>query len=251
MNKLIFEIDSKFRSGSNHAFLFHLNIDDLFLRGNNEPKTLTETLLSSSPLNDSYFTVFFNLATGIRFNDPKQEEKFIEFLSTFDGGEIERFNKNRLELGYAISFFTRFLKKSRKDTDVKIALSKASKLNSVMGSVNNKEDEDKPLFSIVIEYLETIVHPESACSSCSIDRSALVAHLMWAKDPVIRRANNIIILITDSLTSVAPQLRSDTGEIAICKVGFPNQPERESVYSFTKAKKEIAPEDLEAASFAK
>lgn len=250
MNKLIAEIDSKFRSESNHTFLFHLNIDDLFPAGDGQLGTLTEILLSAPPLKDSCFVVFFNLATGIRFVDEEQEARFIQFLDQYDKGEIERFRKDRDKLGYAIYLFSKYLRKSRKDRNVKSAFSKASELSGLAG-MGDEKDENKPFFSVVMEYMETIVHSESAHSSCSIDREALVAHLVWSKDRDIRRSKNLIYILGESLASVASQLRSETSEISICKVNFPDQAGREYIYNLAKSDLEALPGDLEPKVFAK
>ncbi|KKT82485.1 MAG: hypothetical protein A2925_03300 [Candidatus Yanofskybacteria bacterium RIFCSPLOWO2_01_FULL_44_22] len=246
------EIDNKFKSGASHTFLLHLNVSDAFLvsRGSNTRlESINDLILNNSPLSEAEFVAFYNIGEGIRFASEKSEEKFLKFLAivkskklppALGGGNeaVEEFHAKRHSLGYALKLFSHMLRIGWKD--VTKIIDKKAEMSELIREDREPEEfkkfladkSHKPFFGAVFEYLETIVPPNSAHSSSSDDRSALVYLLTISKDQSIRLSRNILFLLTEGLTSVANQLESETHGIVPVKIDFPDQTKRALLYGW-------------------
>ncbi|MDP3954441.1 MAG: AAA family ATPase [bacterium] len=223
MKEIVAEMNSKLLSRATHCVLLYLNTADSLIdqdkKGEIKLSPLINYVLSNSCLSKAEHKIFFTRGFGIHFTGLKEEARFLEILAKLkpeeiplpDGGgvniAVDDFRKNRGSLSYAISLFNELLE------------------------TNNNSDKSTPFFIVVFNYVETLIPPNAACSSCSSDRDALVMVLSLARNSLIREAGNFVVMLTDSLSSVDPKLRSETNGIFPIKVPFPGQNERKLVYA--------------------
>ncbi len=258
MEKWLKEINYKFYSGASHTFLLHLNVADNFLAPTKEEKleTLSARLVSHSPLSQAKFVAFYNLGEGIKFVDDEMESEFLLFLEILfpkklhpdlgsGNAAVEEFKSKRRSLDYALGLFSLLLKKSWKE------IAQLAKKNKELEELLKipKNFSGKPFFGAVLEYVETIIPPNSANAPCKDDRGSLVSILVLAKDPSIHSAHNVLFLLAEGLSSVTNQLCSETNGIVPIKIDFPDFKNRESLYKWLRKDCPPKQEDLDATRF--
>ncbi len=220
IQSVLSEIKEKYYSRAGHAFLLHLNVYDSFLFHDARfpLMDLKEALVFQSVLSKASFVLFFDLARGINFVSQEAEDEFLGFLQAVTTEiEVKKFHEGRYILGYALSLFSRLLRYKKKDHEHRIS--------------EEKSKRTEFLFAVVFEHMDTLIPPEST-SGKSEDRQALVAVLNMAQDKAIERADNILIMIAESLTTVSAQLKIETNGIIPIKVGFPDNKERRAVFDY-------------------
>jgi SpoVK/Ycf46/Vps4 family AAA+-type ATPase len=242
-------IDHKWRSKSAHAFLLYLNVADDFLNNKGEFEKLPDYLISSTAVGKAHFVATFNRGTGIRFTNG-QEENFIKFLTILKPAKdasgtntAEReFRNNRNKLDYALTLFAEMLEVSWQDKRKNVA--EALKEYSDKMELD-REKQTGPFFSVIFEYAETLAPPDSATASCEPDRKAIVSFLVLARSRVIRDANNLFVMLTDSLQLVAPALKSETNGVVPLKIEFPDQGDRETAIIELRKQYNALPGDID------
>ena len=79
--------------------------------------------------------------------------------------------------------------------------------------------------AVVIEYAEAIAPGGDPSFQSSSDRSAIVTLHRWSLLPEIEKGDNVIILVTENLTELAPKIISNP-KIAVIEVPMPGTAER-------------------------
>ncbi len=79
--------------------------------------------------------------------------------------------------------------------------------------------------AVIIEYAEAIAPGGDPSFQSSSDRSAIVTLHRWSLLPEIEKGDNIIILVTENLTDLAPKIISNP-KIAVIEVPMPDRSER-------------------------
>ena len=234
------EFDNKYLSGAFHVFLFYLNVSDKFWVENDPRETLTlkQYLIDYSSFGRSPFIVQFNLGKGINLHGQNKEALFLDVaMNLLDIPEAQRqefvqiFKANKKDLMFFLGLVSDMLRFSSEDLK--------NKNEDLYDKVyaNQKDKDRSGLFSIYINYLENIVPPNTLEGSYSQgDRYSLDAVRGLAQSMKIRKSGNVVVLVTDSLTSIASTLVSETNGIASLKVKFPDQKMREIVYDRTRKK---------------
>ena len=217
------ELKAKINAKVSHFFLLYLNVND-FVHYEDSLRQLDEYLFYSGIADgrsyEAGFVVYFNRGIGIQFTSKEKFDKFLAFIEESGTGSSKDFYRLRNSVGYMLSLFNELLRISWDSEDKKIVKA----LENHFGK-DYKKNIGKPFFSAIIQYAETIAPPNSA-SHGSEDRNALVAFQVWAKDSKIRKANNLVILIAESLSAVAPALRLEANDIISVKIPLPDYPER-------------------------
>jgi len=239
-------LQDRFASGASHAFLLYLNISDDFVSKDGDFDQLRFFLAKSAPFDNYHFVAFFNRGTGTAFPTPDMEAKFVKFLDTIDPGNPaagvpslgKRFTARKADLAFMLTeIFTPLLEMPR----VKYLelLGYNENRGGIVRSRDRDNDENKPLLAVVMEYAETCAPPESAHDK-DCDRDALVTFLVWARSQVIERLGNIIVLVADALSAVAPALRSEANRVTPIKISYPNKAERKTTLDKLGEKQEYA-----------
>lgn len=246
----------KWQAQSSHTFFLYLNVADDVLnessKENVQIEQMSDHLLSSTVVGDAVFTAFFDRGRGIRFASKRIEGEFLKFLAELhpekdDAGNniaVKMFKMHRIDpsfrLVYALQLFDEMLSIPRAQYREKMEDE----------AVERSQDLDKPFFAAVIEYVNTIV-PTASAGDRAEDRDSLVTLLAWAKSRTIASARNMVVLVGDSLQSVAPELRSETNGISLLKILFPDTPDREHVIEFYAKQYPFLDGSIDAKSFAR
>ena len=85
--------------------------------------------------------------------------------------------------------------------------------------------------AVVIEYAEAIAPGGDPSFQSSNDRSAIVTLHRWSLLPEIEKGDNVIILITENLTELAPKIISNP-KIAVIEVPMPDDEARKDAARF-------------------
>ncbi len=262
MRDWLSSLRSKYDSGAAHAFLLYLNVADNILEAENEVLhflSLSDYLIAKSPLSQAKFVAIFNLGTGIHFASEEMEKQFLAFLehlkpSAFPkelGGKniaVAEFLEKRSNSTYAFNLFYEMMGISWSSLDRHLK----EVLSDVLSPEEIEKNTGKPFFSVILEYSETLIPPDSAFSGGGYDdRRHLVSLLILAKDPRIREAKNTLICLAESLNSVASQLRSETNCLVPLKIDFPDFDERKKTLTVLRKQYPPLPKDIDATVFAR
>jgi SpoVK/Ycf46/Vps4 family AAA+-type ATPase len=96
--------------------------------------------------------------------------------------------------------------------------------------------------AVVIEYAEAIAPGGDPSFQSSSDRSAIVTLHRWSLLPEIEKGDNVIILVTENLTELAPKIISNP-KIAVIEVPMPDGDERRAAASFADAR--LTPKEID------
>ncbi len=231
---LMKDLDNKYLSRAYHAFLFYLNTKDRFRLKDDprSPLTLRQYLVSNSSFGKLPFVLLFNISRGLRLHDKEKEETFLDVVMTLlnldsDQRKIFKmeFNEGRKNPGYVLGLLLEILRFSSDDLEK----SSVSVYNKIFSDKEAKFN--RGLFAVYVNYLQDLMPAGSSTSSYSFgDRVALESILEIAQSMKIRKASNLIVLVSEGLASIASQLGAETNSIACFKVGFPDRDERMAVY---------------------
>jgi len=89
--------------------------------------------------------------------------------------------------------------------------------------------------AVVIEYAEAIAPGGDPSFQSASDRSAIVTLHRWSLLPEIEKGDNVIILVTENLTDLAPKIISNP-KIAVIEVPMPDTDERRAAATFADAR---------------
>ncbi|GEM_PF-543876 len=246
--KLMNDLKEKFSSKSSHFFILHMNVSD-YVHFGGEFLQLEEFLKKNGPASDpngetSGFVAYFNRGIGINFLTSDEEKKFVHFLKEINESLPKDFYKFRKDIGFMLGLFNDLLKISWDTEDRK----SKEVLEKIFGK-DFKNNSGRPVITLIIEYGETIVPPNSSHQDAS-DRNALVAFQVWAKNAAIRNANNLVIIIAESLSAIAPALRLENNDATPLKIPLPSYESRLLVIQEAKKKLDVCISEMSDEIFA-
>lgn len=217
------KLREKFEAGASHAFVLYLNIADDFLGKDGRTNQLRYLLAESEPFNGFHFVAFFNRGTGVVFPSEEMESRFTIFLNKWDltrdafgRTAAEQFEANRADIGYVRKLFSKLLQLSVKN---------GKKSEELFKELDEKYGRKNSFLAFIVEFAETYAPSDAACDRPE-DRDALVTFLVWARDQKIHEARNAIVFVADTLSALAPALRSEANRITPLKIPFPNRNDR-------------------------
>lgn len=221
MKEIISDLNAKYKSGATHTFLLYLNTNDGFLSAGDLPRLLplADYLMANSFISEASFVMSFNVTTGLRLISGDKKIFFETIAELLHKPELTKTLETMC--GYGDDIEKRIVMAER-------FLSYAMKTRLHNGQI--KKGTRKPFIVLVFERLETVAPPGSAASSEDKNRLALELILSLAKNPDIRQSGNAVILVAESLSSVAEQLNSETNSIIPIKILFPGIKERELLF---------------------
>lgn len=81
--------------------------------------------------------------------------------------------------------------------------------------------------AVVVEYAEAVVPAGDPSFQGDADRAAVVTLHRWSALPEIERGDNVVLLITENLTDIAPKIVSNP-KVAVVEVPMPGRDERKA-----------------------
>jgi len=192
--KIFQELKEKYNAGIAHAFIFHGATSDYVHKRTFLKQALDRQFTEMTNEKNKKSVICYDRAEGISFHRPSDKEKFVaavgDMLAVFNG-EFPRDPSGAFMLiGEALT---------------------------------------KGHFALIIDYAETVFPNGDIAAMSEPDRTALVSVLKWAKDNEdIRKYGNFIILITNSLSSIHPMLRTPSSRIECIGIRYPDPEERKT-----------------------
>ncbi len=182
------EIADAYLPGMASLFLLHANVFDLILY-RDELLTLRE-FLGRALLGTKDTVVYYNLSEGLTFAPGPSKERFLAAAGHSPRKPLPR------DPGEVLQLIERF--------------SKSSPQNA----------------AVILDYVEQIAPASQSSSFLSpADRQGCTALQRWALDPQILRADTIFLLVTQTLSAVAPDI-SRSPQVRAVKVPLPDESER-------------------------
>lgn len=223
------ELEQQINAETAHTFLLHGNVsDDVLHEG--EFLRPYEVLPQIGLLQQAGIIAFFNLASGVRFANDEMKNLFLKLIIKPIVEEMASearpdikvyFESHKDEIEYALKWFGKLL------------LFSWEKAVGKLEGVEIPKTREAPFAVVVLEQLETQTPPESATGTSRLDRKVVATLQWWAQLPEIKKTNNIVILISDYLASVAPQLLEQSKGIIPIAVSLPDKEEqKETIEAF-------------------
>ena len=160
----------KYRSGQASLFVLHNNVHDLIHHGD-EWLTLRQFiaggLVNPPDAKKTKKIIFYDLSQGIGFSNKQEEIQFVKRCGVPDVETI-----NRMSPDSVLRILEEFMKLPGEDT------------------------------CLVLDYAETLAPAGDTGSMADQDRRNIVTLNRWATSPVMIRSDDLVILITESLTSL-------------------------------------------------
>ncbi len=186
------ELARKYRTGENSHFLLHHNVYDIVRSRHGYVSLLS--YLQKEMLGNKRI-ILYNRSEGISFDSEETMRAFIAQQRVADplldfktAAQLPR------DPGRALPMIERFLYFSDR-------------------------------VAVVINFLETIFPTGEIGYMSSDDRNTLVSLQRWLTSPRLLETDNIVILITESLSDVHPRVRENS-RLAAIKVHYPNEEQR-------------------------
>ncbi len=254
------EFEQNVTTKTAQVFLLYGNVsDDVLFKG--EFFRPYEFIPRIESLKPAAVIAFFNLATGVRFPSEEMEKVFLQLVirPIVDRLPVapdmkpdlkEFFDARKRDIDKVLDWFSALLLFSWQGISEKMP--KVSEFVKTHLQERMPEKTDVPFAVVVFEYQESKTPPESATSSCSLDRRVVETFEWWAQLPQIKTANNLIILVSESLGNVAPQLRDQTKGIISIGIVPPNMEEqKDTIEAFRDEGMAIPVKDISISEMAK
>lgn len=81
--------------------------------------------------------------------------------------------------------------------------------------------------AVILEYAEAIAPAGEHSFQTDVDRSAIIMLHRWSSVPAIERADNIILLIAENISELAPKIVSNP-KVAVVEIPMPDRPTRKA-----------------------
>lgn len=206
------ELKKQYVDQGKNTFILYGNIDDIFETSAGKDKDLSQ-FLTEETFGSRDVALTFNIGTGIKFRDEKSKAEWTKLLNGYDALKGTTY-KEQLppDSGEIFRLFNRFF--------------------HLIAGAKNKSD--KKSICLIVSHAELLIPSEELNSLTLADKKVLVTLQEWATDKGLLAQDITIVLLTQSLHNLNPQLVADT-DISKIKVDFPSQDEsKETVTKFSK-----------------
>jgi AAA+ superfamily predicted ATPase len=197
------ELASRWNAGTYSLFVLHGNIFDVYpvQEGEEVAFVSLKTFLARRLFAERCFLLFYDIGDGLTFASAAMQRRFFEWLEVYDSVE----NTNYRQQGPPREF-------------VKLA---PLLRRFFMHAAENKRES----ITLIMDFPEKVI-PNSADAYSSLDeRMALVTMLKWAASPEMRRLDVGVLLVTESVSELHPDLVQNP-HVAQIKIDLPAQEDR-------------------------
>lgn len=196
------EVRRRYLAGEAIQFLLHSNVLDM-VRLDDDYVDLREFLYHGLLKANRDVVLFYNLSQGITFAEPAMKRTFLRRIET--ARAVRGLAGPPAELphapGAALALIEEFLFTSGQRA------------------------------AILIDYVETIVPRAQVSFLSSEDRANLITLQRWSSDPRLIQSDNVIFLLTESLSDVNPMVL-DSPHLATIPIPLPDETERARFVSY-------------------
>jgi SpoVK/Ycf46/Vps4 family AAA+-type ATPase len=220
------EVRRRFKRGESSIFVLHGNVYETFLRPPTDPSattangdqapaaqleaiSLTDFLSEDLLGNNKQTCAIYNVATGVHFARVAGERDTEKLSALFSAGDV-----CQQMLGTPHPSFT------EKKQDALAALEHFLVRWQPAGLPKDRTGK-----AVIIEYAEAVAPAGDPAFQSDWDRSAVVTLHRWSFLPEITNSDSVVIVITESLSALAPKILSNP-RVATIEIPMPDQAER-------------------------
>jgi len=150
-------------------------------------------------------------------------DKFLT-LTDFLGNVLLKESKDTIAV-YNVATGVRFLKRGKDVENVDDLIAQTEKPR-VLGAIERMLIESAKAAAI-LEYAEVIAPAGDPNFQSEADRAAVVTLHRWSFLPEIERSDNVVVLVAENLTELAPKIVSNP-KVAVVEIPMPDQPTRKA-----------------------
>ena len=197
------ELAWRWNGGTYSLFVLHGNIFDVYpvQEGEEIAFVSLKTFLARRIFAERSFLLFYDIGDGLSFANASMQGRFFEWLEVFDRVE----NTNYRQQGPPREFI---------------------KLAPLLRRFFMHAAEDKrESITLIMDFPEKVIPNSSDAYSSLEERMALVTMLKWAASPEMRRLDVGVLLITESVSELHPDLVQNP-HVAQIKIDLPTQEDR-------------------------
>ena len=214
------EVKKHYDAGSAHQFLLHFNVNDLLYDDVYGYLPAVDYLMEQLNVLGCDLVLGYNTSQGIRLPNVgrwRNTQRMLQLMPKEDKEAEKRGERRRINSNVAFD-------EVHKDPFMKIdpAPSKdlRERLNSLLGQGRTK-------IGLVINFLEQLVPNDPSLSNVARDESQLLFNQIqnWASDLNIRRHRHVVLLVTNNVFDIHPNLTVNP-EIPMIEIPFPDYSER-------------------------
>ncbi|RKU18039.1 hypothetical protein C6500_13520 [Candidatus Poribacteria bacterium] len=210
------QIKRHYDAGSAHQFLLHFNVQDLLYDDVYGYLPTMEYLMEQLNVLGCDLVLGYNTAQGIIWPNVEQWRNRQRMLELIPGGEPE-VERSKINAGLTID-------KLHEDPFINVEPDPSEELQE---QLNNLLQQGRAKIGLIINFLEQLVpNDPSLSSSGNYDLYRFYGRIQnWASDLEIRRRGHIILLLTQNLFDVHPNLTVNP-EIPLIEIPFPDYIQR-------------------------
>ena len=214
------EVKKHYEAGSAHQFLLHFNVNDLLYDDVYGYLPAVDYFMEQLNVLGCDLVLGYNTSHGIRLPNVgrwRNTQRMLQLAPKEEKEAEKRGERRRINSRLAFD-------EVRKDPFLKIdpAPSKElrEKLNDLLGQGRTK-------IGLVINFLEQLVPNDPSLSNVARDESQLLFNQIqnWASDLNIRRHRHVVLLVTNNVFDIHPNLTVNP-EIPMIEIQFPDYSER-------------------------
>ncbi len=202
----VHELRAKYTAGIAHAFVLHFSVRDYVAPGVGLRNYLAKLLGSTEVI------AFYDRSQGITFPLASMRQAFLEAVG-LNQQEDEALAALRAATGGGSA------------GDIPLPTDPNGAL-PLLETLLRQKGPEKRRAAVVIDYAETLAPAADKAMMGPADRTNLVTLCRWGTDPEIAASNNLVILVTNNLAELHPDVRAASAKYESILVPLPDYQER-------------------------
>ena len=214
------EIKKHYNAGSAHQFLLHFNVNDLLYDDVYGYLPAVDYFMEQLNVLGCDLVLGYNTSQGIRLPNVgrwRNTQRMLQLMPKEDKEAEKRGERRRINSNMAFD-------EVHKDPFLKIDPAPSKELRE---KLNNLLGQGRTKIGLVINFLEQLVPNDPSLSNVARDESQLLFNRIqsWASDLNIRRHRHVVLLVTNNVFDIHPNLTVNP-EIPMIEIPFPDYSER-------------------------
>ena len=214
------EVKKHYDAGSAHQFLLHFNVNDLLYDDVYGYLPAVDYFMEQLNVLGCDLVLGYNTSQGIRLPNVgrwRNTQRMLQLMPKEDKEAENRGERRRINSNMAFD-------EVHKDPFLKIDPAPSKELRE---KLNNLLGQGRTKIGLVINFLEQLVPNDPSLSNVARDESQLLFNRIqsWASDLNIRRHRHVVLLVTNNVFDIHPNLTVNP-EIPMIEIPFPDYSER-------------------------
>ena len=214
------EVKKHYDAGSAHQFLLHFNVNDLLYDDVYGYLPAVDYFMEQLNVLGCDLVLGYNTSQGIRLPNVgrwRNTQRMLQLMPKEEKEPEKRGERRRINSRVAFD-------EVHKDPFLKIDPAPSKELRE---QLNNLLGQGRTKIGLVINFLEQLVPNDPSLSNVARDESQLLFNQIqnWASDLNIRRHKHVVLLATNNVFDIHPNLTVNP-EIPMIEISFPDYSER-------------------------